>query len=302
MSFASTASALHFIVVGGIQAATPIAIAGVGSAFAGKVRVFLVAMEAMFLCGAFAALWGADRTGSVWVGLAAAGAAGALVGLMFAYLVVRRGAHEVVVGVGVNMAAAALTAILLVVVFSSSGAYLSSSAGSIPTLYSKITWMAPLALALALLAHFVLYSTRAGLRMRAIGSDPDAAMASGLDVVRYRFVTVVIGGAACGVAGANLSVGGLGLFSIEMSAGLGFIALAATMVGDNRPLQTAATALLFGLATSTAIQLQTYGLPSDFLLAMPYVVTMVAMTVKGWRAWSRRGGGAARSAVEEALS
>ncbi|MBU2663778.1 ABC transporter permease [Actinoplanes bogorensis] len=295
--FASIGALLLFVVVAGFQSATPIMFAATGGSFSAQVNVFNVALEALLLGSAFAAFLVADATTSVWLGLLAAMLTGTLLAALFAFLTVTLGANEIVIGFAMNIAVVGLTAVLLTTIFDSPGSYLSATAGKFPMLYSDIGWLAVLAVALVLLGHLHTFHTRAGLRMRAIGQDPAAALAAGLRVNSYKYRAVLMSGLLCGIGGAVLPLSGLQLFSVGMTAGIGFIAIAAVILADGRPLLAGAAALFFGFTSAIGIALQTYGFPNELVLSLPYVATVVALFVKAYV--TRRRAAAAKAAQRE---
>jgi simple sugar transport system permease protein len=133
--------------------------------------------------------------------------------------------------------------------------------------------------ALTALISVVLFLTPVGLRLRGVGEQPDAAGALGIDVVRYRIVTVLIAGALTGLAGAQLSLGAVSVFAEDMSAGRGWIAVVAVMLGRNNPLYAAAACVLFGFADAIGVNLQSHGLPNQLTDVAPYVATLLALVI-----------------------
>jgi simple sugar transport system permease protein len=141
---------------------------------------------------------------------------------------------------------------------------------------SALTWVA---WALTALISVVLFKTPVGLRLRGVGEQPDAAETLGVDVARYRIVTVLIAGALTGLAGAQLSLGAVSVFAEDMSAGRGWIAVVAVMLGRNNPLYAAAACVLFGFADALSINLQSRGLPNQLTDISPYVATLAALVI-----------------------
>jgi ABC-type uncharacterized transport system permease subunit len=137
--------------------------------------------------------------------------------------------------------------------------------------------------ALVMVITVFLNRTPWGLRLRGIGEQPAAAVALGANATRYRFIVTLIGGALCGIAGLQLSLGSLTLFSENMTAGRGWIAVAAVMLGRARPLWVAAACVLFGLSDALGLRLQGEGLPNQITDSAPYVVTLAALVMSGAR-------------------
>jgi simple sugar transport system permease protein len=221
----------------------------------------------------------------------------------------------VVVGIGMNLLALGLTAYLLRVVFGVSGTFSDPSVIglgriTIPALIgvpvlgwafarqSALTWVV---WALTALISVVLFLMPVGLRLRGVGEQPEAAAALGVDVVRYRIVTVLVAGALTGLAGAQLSLGAVSVFAEDMSAGRGWIAVVAVMLGRNNPLYAAAACVLFGFADAIGVNLQSRGLPNQLTDIAPYLATLLALVIshrRGIRA-SPRSRQSAAAAIEE---
>lgn len=278
--FAALSAVILFVIVSGLQSATPIMLAATGGAFSAQVNVFNVALEALLLGSAFTSFCAAHVTGNVWIGLLVGILTGVVLAAIFAFLTVTLGGNEIIIGFGMNIAVTGLTAVLLGSLFNSPGSFLSPTAGSFPMIYSKIGWLTLVALLLVAVAHWHTFHTRAGLRMRAIGFDSSAALAAGIRVDAYKYRAVIMGGALCGIGGAVIPLSGLSLFSVAMTAGMGFIAIAAVILADGRPILAGAAALFFGFTSAIGIQLQAFGWPNELVLALPYVATVLALLVK----------------------
>ena len=141
---------------------------------------------------------------------------------------------------------------------------------------TAITWAA---WALVAIVTIVMFKTPVGLRLRGVGEDPGAAESMGVDVTRYRIVTVLVAGALAGLGGAQLSLGTVDIFSEDMSAGRGWIAVVAVMLGRNHPLWASLACVLFGVADSLSVRLQGEGLPNQLTDMAPYVVTLAALAI-----------------------
>jgi simple sugar transport system permease protein len=141
---------------------------------------------------------------------------------------------------------------------------------------------------------FILYSTPFGLALRAVGEKPEAAAAAGIKVRLIRYCAIAITAFCCALAGAQLSLGVLGMYTDNMTAGRGIIAFAAVVFGRHKPLQVFLVALFFGFAAALTDRLQGFGLPSELLNTLPYLLTVIVLAISGWRLLSR-GGGALQS-------
>jgi len=262
-----------------IRLSTPLILAALGGLFSERSGVINIALEGMMLAGAFTGAAVTYATGSPWIGLLAAIAAGVFIALIHAVASIRYKADQVVVGTALNILMLGLPGFL-------SGAFFLSS-GSTPQLpIEQLIPRAPIVMALAFvpLTWYVLYRTPFGLRLRAVGENPEAADAAGIDVAKMRYSGVLLSGALAAIGGAYLSIGQASLFTRNMTSGRGFIALAALIFGKWRPVQTLLACLFFGLTEAVTIQMQgAVTLPSGepipvhFIQMVPYVLTMVVL-------------------------
>jgi general nucleoside transport system permease protein len=260
-----------------IRLATPLLLAALGGMFSERSGVINIALEGLMLAGAFTAAAMTWYAGSPVVGLASAIAAGAAIASIHAVACIRYRADQVVSGTAINILLTGVPALL-------SGAFFLSS-GSTPQIPKEhLLPFTPVVIAFALvpLSWYVLYRTPFGLRLRAVGENPEAADAAGVSVNRMRYTAVLLSGALAGIGGAYLSIGQSSLFTRNMSAGRGFIALAALIFGKWRPVQTMLACLLFGFTEAVAIQLQGvhFGgeeIPTQFVQIIPYVLTIVVL-------------------------
>lgn len=281
LEFSAIAGSILFVIVAGVQSATPLVFAAVGGAFSAQVNVFNLGLEGMMIAGAFAGFGIAHSTGSAMLGLLAGAGGGVLVAVVFAIATVHFGTDEIIVGFVLNLVMLALTAVLLTAFFGVSGQFVSTTAGTIPKIWGNFDVLMPAALVVALWAHWYIYRTKSGLRMRAVGGNVTAATAAGVDVPGYRYRALLIGGALAGTGGAYLPLSGLSMFTLAMTAGMGFIAVSAVLFGDGKPLVVGLAALIFGFMAAAAIPFQRLNLPSEFALILPYLVTIVAVSSKG---------------------
>ncbi|HLX10026.1 MAG TPA: ABC transporter permease [Thermoanaerobaculia bacterium] len=266
-----TGPVLWFFVVSGVRMATPLLLAALGGIYAERSGVINIGLEGLMLAGAFTAAVVTHAVHQPWLGLAAAAAAGMAGALLLAVASIRCGADQVVSGAAINIFFAGLLPLL-------SGALFSSTGATPPLAQGEQLPRAPVVLAFALvpLTAYVLRRTRFGLRLRAAGENPAAAAAAGIGVARLRYAAVLISGALAALGGAYLSIGQSSQYTRNMTAGRGFIALAALIGGDRRPLPTMLACLFFGLAEAISIQLQgAVRLPGQLVQLLPYVLTLV---------------------------
>ncbi len=262
-----------------IRLSTPLILAALGGLFSERSGVINIALEGMMLAGAFTAAAVTYAAGNPFVGLAAGMAAGTLIAAIHAVACIRYRADQVVTGTAINILMIGMPAFL-------SGAFFLSS-GSTPQIPKEhlIPWT-PIVMALVLvpLSWYVLYKTPFGLRLRAVGENPEAADAAGVPVARMRYAGVLLSGLLAGIGGAYLSIGQSSLFTRNMTSGRGFIALAALIFGKWRPFQTLLACLLFGFTEAISIQMQGVvklpsgeDIPVQFIQMVPYVLTIIVL-------------------------
>ena len=266
------------LILSAIRLATPLLLAALGGMFSERAGVINIALEGLLLAGAFTAASVTWYAGSPWVGLVSAVLAGAAIAAVHAVACIRYRADQVVSGTAINILLTGVPALL-------SGAFFLSS-GSTPQIPKEqlIPWT-PIVIAglLVPLTYYVLYYTPFGLRLRAVGENPGAADAAGVSVTRLRYAAVLLSGALAGIGGAYLSIGQSSLFTRNMTAGRGFIALAALIFGKWRPFQTMFACLFFGFTEAVAIQLQGVPLwggeeiPNQFIHIIPYLLTIIVL-------------------------
>ena len=276
---------------------TPILLAAMAGTLSERVGLFNIALEGQMLIGAFAAIAGSHFGGTLQAGVLAAVAAGTLFsGLLAVGSALLRG-NDIVIGISLNLLAAGLTSFLLRTLFGVSGTFSDSAMTALPRIAMPGVASLPLvgqalgqqnalvyfSWILVVAITVFLNRTPWGLRLRGIGEQPAAAVALGVDATRYRFIVTLIGGALCGLAGLQLSLGSLTLFSENMTAGRGWIAVAAVMLGRARPLAVAGACVLFGLSDALGLRLQGEGLPNQITDSAPYLVTLAALVVAGLR-------------------
>ncbi len=280
-----------------IRLSTPLVLAALGGLYSERSGVINIALEGLLLAGAFTAASVTFYAHSPWVGLGAAMFAGGLVAYLIGLACVRFKADQVVTGTGINILFLGLPAVLSGALFLSSGStpqipkdnllpVLSRFLPFMPQwrIFTDVSIISLLALVAVLVTRYVLYRTPFGLRLRAVGENPEAADAAGVGVNRMRYIGVMMSGALAGIGGAYLSIGQSSLFTRNMAAGRGFIALAALIFGKWRPVQTMLACLLFGFADALTIQMQGVAklpsgedIPVQFIQMIPYLVTIVVL-------------------------
>ena len=267
-----------------IRLATPLVWAAIGGLYSERSGVINIALEGLMLAGAFTAAAMTYYTHSPWLGLVSAIVAAAFFAFLLAVVCIRFKANEVVAGTGINILFLGLPAVLSGALFLSSGSTPQIPRDELLPEVGRLSVVSVLALLLVFATQYVLYRTPFGLRLRSVGENPEAADAAGIRVNRLRYTGVVLSGVLAGVGGAYLSIGQSSLFTRNMTAGRGFIALAALIFGKWRPVQTMLACLLFGFADALTIQMQGVAklpsgedVPVQFIQMIPYVVTIVVL-------------------------
>ncbi|MCC6147446.1 MAG: ABC transporter permease [Anaerolineaceae bacterium] len=281
-----------------IRMASPIALAALGEVYVEKAGILNLGIEATMLMGAFFGVLGSALSGSAFVGVLTAMAAGMLTGLLFGFLVITMRANQIVTGAALNIAALGMTSFLSRIIFGVRLLPVQVQGikplpipflKDIPGLGKILFEQTPLVYFtyfMVIVMTYALYRTTWGLKIRSVGEHPRAAETLGISVIRWRYGCVLLGGALGGIAGSILSLAQLSTFVDNMIAGRGFIALAAVIFGRWNPLGAAAAALVFGAADAMQMRVQAFSLnlPSDFLLMLPYLITLIGVIIFRGRA------------------
>ena len=273
--------------------ATPIALAALCGVIGDRSGVINIGIEGIMLIAAQAAVVAASASNNLYVGLIVALLVGGLVAAAHAYLVISFKVDQTVSGVAINIFGAGLTSFLGSRFLEKNTDVLNNS-GVFPTisipLLDRIPVLGPmlfenniiiyLMMILVIVMHIVLFYTPWGLRTRAVGEHPKAADTLGINVYFVRYVNVILGGMIAGLGGAYFTIGSVGRFDELMTAGKGFIGLAAMIFGKWTPIGAFASSLIFGFADSLQVKLQILRvpIPTEFLLMAPYIVTMIILT------------------------
>jgi simple sugar transport system permease protein len=271
--------------------ATPLVFAAMGGIFSERSGVVNIGLEGMMLMGAFWGIWGADKGGTWIVGILVGAAVGGLTALVYAYFAIHLRADQIVGGTAINFLALGITGYFFFQLYN--GNYIPAGVSTIPNLripgiadthflgaaIGDLSYMIWAGFVIAIVTWLVIFKTPLGLRIRACGEHPRAADTVGINVYRIRYGCVVLSGVLAALGGVYLSdASGSGSFGNNMTAGKGFIALAAVIFGNWRPAGAFAAALLFGLSSAIALRLQVYSPSASTLFnILPYVLTLVAV-------------------------
>jgi ABC-type uncharacterized transport system permease subunit len=278
------------ILFSAIRLATPYLYATIGEMFAQRSGVLNLGVDGIMLVGAFAAFFVTLNTGSLWLGMLSAAVVGLLMGLLMAVISVTLQAEQGISGIGLYMFGLGLSSLLFKV-----------TVGTVKTVIGfppiKIPWLGDIpvlgqilfqhslpvygAFLLVPVAWWFLEKTTWGLKIKAVGQNPAAADSLGVSVIGVRYLCVCLGAVLAGIAGASLSIALLNLFQENLTAGLGFIAVALVYFGGWRPVGILAGTLLFSTVNALQLWMQVLGvkIPSDVAVMLPYILTIAALAV-----------------------
>ncbi|MEP6904559.1 MAG: ABC transporter permease [Gemmatimonadales bacterium] len=261
-----------------LRISVPYLFAASGGVIAERSGIISLGLEGFMLTGAFSATLGAHYSGSPWIGVLTGILGGLVFGSIHAIASIRFRADQVIVGIALNLLAVGVTRFFLKLAFASSSN--SPRINGFPSNAAAFGFDNPLlwmGLLTAPVLAFVLYRTRYGLRVRAVGEHPDAAASVGIPVARVRYMAVALSGMLAGLGGVYLALD-QHQFTDQMTAGRGFIALAAVIFGRWDPIRAALACLLFAAAETLQIQLQgNHLVASQFIEMIPYLLTIIAL-------------------------
>jgi len=282
------------ILASGIRLATPYLYAAIGETFGQRSGVLNLGVDGIMLLGAYAAFYVLIATGSLFYGLIAAMVVGAIMGLLMAFISVTLQAEQGISGIGIYLFGLGMSDLLFQKTLGNVQTVSGFPRAPIPLL-SDIPYIGAIffnhnilvygAYLLVPLAWFVLNKTTIGLKIRAVGQNPEAADSLGVSVAGVRYFTVTLGGVMSGIAGASLSIALLNVFQQNLTAGLGFIAVALVYFGGWRPFGVLFGALIFSLVNALQVWAQVMGIPipSDLAVMMPYVLTIIVLVLTAQR-------------------
>ena len=278
---------IALILASSLRLATPLMFAGLGEYMAEKAGTINISVDGMMLAGAFSAILGATVTGSPVLGLVFGILAGVIIGFIHANFSYRLSVNTYVIGLTLNLMVLGLTSFLLDTLDLGTAQidkFAIPGLADLPLVGQALfnqRWPAYLLWVLVPIVWFVMFRTRWGLDMRAIGENPSAVDATGIDVLKRQRQGVLLAGAFSGLGGAYLSVAEVGLFNQNMTAARGYVVIAAVIFGGWTIKGTIAGCLLFGAADAMRLALPALGvtLNAQLLIASPYILALVAMVV-----------------------
>jgi general nucleoside transport system permease protein len=279
------------LITGMIAGATPILLAALGGTFTFYAGVFNIAMEGMMLTGAFFAVLGSFYFHSWLIGIGFAILGSLLLALIFILFAVGLHTDEFITGIAINLFAVGATTYLLRQIFKVKGVFSSPDIIAIPRVdipfVKDIPFLGPIisgenlmvwvALVATVLCAYLVFRTQFGLRLRAAGYNAGSLDSSGVSSSKMRIWSLLVCGVLCGLAGAFLSLGYVRLFTENMSAGRGWISLAAIILVSGNPWGIALISLVFGFSDGMGLLLQGYSIPAQFTAMVPYLATLIAL-------------------------
>lgn len=278
------------IIASTIRGTTPILLAALGEAYVERSGQLNLGIEGMMVAGAFSSFAVGIELNSLIYGFLAAAAVGLTLGLVFGILTITFRVNQIVVGLGLTIFAHSMSSFLHRVMFGNQFPILFGAGGTneIPVLsglpvigqaFFNQHWLVYLTFLLVPLLYGLMYQTRFGLRVRAVGETPWAADASGVNVYRIRYYTILFGGLMASLGGAYMALGDLAFFVTDMNMGRGYIAIVVVMLGKWNPVKVCWGGLLFGfaLALTSALQVAGIDISPDFILMVPYLVVIAAL-------------------------
>lgn len=285
MSELFTPSFLLILLFSSIRLATPLIFAALGGMFSERAGVINIALEGLMLAGAFSAAVATYELHDPYIGFLCGMAVGAIVALVFAVAVIKFEADQVVTGFAISLLMLGLPAVISSRIYDSAGSTQQiAKEFLLPDFYNRVSIATILAFLLVPVCWYVLYKTPFGLRIRAAGENPEAADAAGVNVIRLRYIAVVLSGVLAAAGGAYLSIGQSSLFTRGMTAGRGYIALAALILAKWKPIPVLFACLFFGFTEAMSIQMQGVikmpsgeDVPVQFIQIIPYVLTIIVL-------------------------
>ena len=286
-----------------LRLAIPLIFAAIGGCFCDRAGVFNIALESFMLCAAFFAALGTYFTVNPYIGVLCGIIAGLVCASIFGLFVFHLDSSGIVVSIAMNLSAWGLTTLLMMLFWGNRGSFVDERLISLPTVH--IGWLeripyvgevfsgqnliAYLGLLMIVVMWFVMYNTTFGLRLRGVGLNVHAAQTIGINTVKYKWIATLLSGAFCGIGGAVLPIGGTSIFSENMSAGRGFLAVAALLVAKGNPLLAGFFCILFAYTDALSLGLQNLGIPAQLVETLPYVTTITVLVITGIRTTFSKG-------------
>lgn len=281
-----------------LRLSIPLIFAAIGGCFCDRAGVFNIALESFMLCAAFFAALGTFFTANPYFGVLCGILAGVACSIVFSVFVFHLESSGIVISIAMNLSAWGLTTLLMMLFWGRRGSFVDERLVSLPSIrfdwIEKVPYVGKvingqnlfvyIGLLMLFVAWFVMYKTSFGLRLRGVGMNEHASQTIGINTVKYKWIATLITGAFCGIGGAVLPIGGTSIFSENMTAGRGFLAVAALLVAKGNPLLTGLFCLLFAYTDALSLGLQNLGIPSQLVETLPYITTILVLVITGLRA------------------
>lgn len=276
-----------------LRVTTPILFAALAALISNKAGVVNIGLEGIMLVGALTGVVVSAFTQSALLGVLSAVIAGVLLALLLAYFALNLKSHIILTGIALNLLSSGGTVFLLFLIAQDKGVSISLNSmvapevsipiirnipvlGAILSGHNILTYLALISVALV---YIFLYKTHLGLRIRAVGENPNAADSVGISVRKIQYLSLILSGVLAGLGGAYMSMGYVSWFSRDMTAGRGFIALAAEAMGRGNPIGTLIASLVFGFADALSNVMQSLRVPAEFVQMIPYVTTIIGLVI-----------------------
>ena len=288
---------------GVVRASTPLALAAMAALIASRAGITNMAIEGAMLMSALFGVLGSALADNAWVGLASSVGIGVLMSLALGAFAIRMRANPILTAIALNLTAEGASVLILSAWTGDKAQSTGLASVNLPQveipILKEIPWLGDvvsghnvlvyLAVASAVLLWYLLYRTPLGLRIRSVGSRPEAALSAGVNVPKTQYIALAMSGALAGAAGAYLSLGYLSMFVKGMSAGRGYIGLAASMIGNHAPFPALGASVIFGFFEQVANHLQVLQrVPIAFVSMIPYVLTIAVYTTASYRRMQRK--------------
>lgn len=285
-----------------IRLMTPILFASMAALIAEQSGITNMALEGIMLFAALFGVLGSAYTQSALVGLIAAVVVAVIVSLGLAFFKIKMKTDEILAAIAINLLASGATVFLLFLAAGERGTSTSLPSKMLPFIHIPIIKDIPIlggiisghnilvyvSIISVFVLHYFLFRTPLGLRIRAVGGNPDAATSVGVSVPKTQYIAFVISGVLAGLAGAFMSMGYMGVFNRDMTAGRGYIALAAASVGGQTPFGALFASMIFGLFDALGNNFQIGVIPAEFVYMIPYLTTIVAFAIASYRKMNRK--------------
>lgn len=276
-----------------LRVTTPILFAALGALISNRAGIINIGLEGIMLVAALMGVVVSAYTGSAWVGLTGAVMAGTLIAGILAFFTLKFKTHIILGGVAINMFASGGTVFILYLLSGDKGSSTSLPSKVLPSidipLLKDITVIGPIfsghnvltymSILSVFIVYYLLKRTPLGLRIRSVGENPQAAQSVGVSVIKVQYTALLLSGFFAGLGGAYMSMGYLSLFTRDMIAGRGWIAIAAESMGRSTTVGTTLTSLLFGAADALANALQVLKIPAELIGTLPYVTTVIGLVI-----------------------